>query len=92
VIIFDETYIPNIQKDYTNLYTSYVTKFGSNWSNSSNTGTFHLNVNNTASNSNANITTHLKFSDYNMFMNPPVFRRGICDKKAYSVTLPLGKT
>ena len=32
------------QKDYTNLYTSYVTNFGSNWSNSANTGTFHLNA------------------------------------------------
>ena len=50
------------QKDYTNLYTSCVTKFGSNWNNASNTGTFQLNVNNTASNSNANITAHLKFS------------------------------
>ena len=57
------------QKDYTNLYTSYVTNFGSNWSNSANTGTFHLNVNNTASNSNANITAHLKFSMLSLPLN-----------------------
>ena len=51
-----------IQKDYTNLYTSCVTYFGSNWNNTSNAGTFHLNVNNATSNSNANITGHLLFS------------------------------
>jgi len=50
------------QKDYTNLYTSCVTNFGSNWNNSSNAGTFQLNVNNSTSNSNSNITAHLKFS------------------------------
>lgn len=50
------------KEDYTNLYTSCVTNFSSNWNNASNTGTFHLNVNNTSSNSNANITAHLKFS------------------------------
>lgn len=49
-------------KDYTNLYSSYVTKFGSNWSNSSNAGTFYLNVNNSTSNSNSNISSHLLFS------------------------------
>lgn len=59
--------VPKTQKDYTNLYASCVTKFGSNWSNASNTGTFHLNVNNTSSNANANITTHLKFSDLFFF-------------------------
>ncbi len=54
-------------EDYTNLYTSCVTYFSSNWNNASNTGTFHLNVNNTASNSNANITAHLKFSMLHLF-------------------------
>lgn len=49
-------------KDYTNLYSSYVTYFGSNWSNSSNAGTFYLNVNNSTSNSNSNISSHLLFS------------------------------
>lgn len=62
VILHNELHLLKKQKDYTNLYTSCVTKFGSNWNNASNTGTFQLNVNNTASNSNANITAHLKFS------------------------------
>lgn len=57
------------QKDYTNLSASYVTNFGSNWGNGANTGTFHLNVNNTASNSNANITAHLKFSMLSLPLN-----------------------
>ena len=52
------------QKDYTNLYTSCVAKFGSNWNNTSNAGTFHLNVNNATSNSNTNITAHLLFSGF----------------------------
>lgn len=48
--------------DYTNLYTSCVAKFSGNWNNSTNAGTFQLNVNNTASNSATNITAHLLFS------------------------------
>ena len=55
---------PKIQKDYTNLYTSCVTNFGSNWNNATNAGTFLLNVNNATSNSNANITAHLLFSGF----------------------------
>lgn len=53
-----------MQKDYTNLYTSCVTYFGSNWNNATNAGTFLLNVNNATSNSNANITAHLLFSGF----------------------------
>lgn len=48
--------------DYTNLYTSCVAKFSGNWNNTANTGTFQLNVNNSTSNSNTNITAHLLFS------------------------------
>ena len=46
----------------TYLYSSTVTYFGSNYSNDANTGVFWLNVNNSTSNSNSNIDTHLKFS------------------------------
>lgn len=53
-----------MQKDYTNLYTSCVTYFGSNWNNATNAGTFLLNVNNATANSNANITAHLLFSGF----------------------------
>ena len=54
----------NIQKkkDYSNLYTSKVTKFSGKWNNTDNTGTFYFNLNNTSSNSNTNITAHLTFS------------------------------
>ena len=44
------------------MYTSCVAKFSGNWNNTANTGTFQLNVNNTSSNSNTNITAHLLFS------------------------------
>lgn len=50
------------KKDYTNLYTSCLTIFSSNWNNATNTGTFQLNVNNTFSLSNANVSAHLLFS------------------------------
>lgn len=56
-----------IQKDYTNLNASCVTYFSGNWNNTSNAGTFHLNVNNATSNSNANITAHLLFSVINFY-------------------------
>lgn len=58
------------KKDYTNLYASRVTNFSSNWSNSSNAGTFPLNVNHSTDNSNANITAHLKFSFSHCFQDP----------------------
>lgn len=48
--------------DNSNLNSSCVAKFGSNWNNTTNTGAFQLNVNNTSSNSNANISGHLLFS------------------------------
>ena len=41
---------------------SCVTKFSGKWDNGTKTGVFQLNVNNTASNSNTNITSHLLFS------------------------------
>lgn len=44
---------------YGNLNTSQVTNFRGNHSNDSNTGTFILHLNNSTSNSNANIATHL---------------------------------
>ena len=49
--------------DYSNLYTSYLPIFSSNWNNGSNTGTFQLNVNNSTANANSNIATHLMFSN-----------------------------
>lgn len=50
--------------DYTNLNGSYVTNAGSNWNDDDNTGTFYLNVNNSTSDSNDNVTAHLKFSNF----------------------------
>lgn len=50
-------------QDYTNLYTSCLTIFSSNWNNAANAGTFQLNVNNTFSLSNTNVTCHLLFSN-----------------------------
>lgn len=44
---------------WANLYTGHVPNFGSNWNNGTNAGTFQLNVNNSPSRVNANITTHL---------------------------------
>lgn len=57
------------QKDYAYLYASCVAYFGGYWSDSANTGTFHLNVNNTTSNSNTNIAAHLKFSMLSLPLN-----------------------
>lgn len=50
--------------DYANLYTSKVTYASGNYSNTDNAGVFQLNVNNSASNSNANISGHLLFSKF----------------------------
>lgn len=50
--------------DNTNLYTSKVTYGSGNYSNTDNAGVFQLNVNNSASNSNANISGHLLFSKF----------------------------
>lgn len=47
--------------DNGNLNSSCVTKFGGNYSNGDNAGVYYLNVNNTASNSNANIGGHEMF-------------------------------
>lgn len=44
---------------YRNLYTSHLANFSGNWTNTSNTGTFYLNVNHTASNSNSNYSRQL---------------------------------
>ena len=71
--------------DYTNLNTSCVAYFSGNWNNDTNAGTFHLNVNNTASNSNANITAHLMFYYFLISRLSPL-------RYTVSVTLPLGKT
>lgn len=45
--------------DNTNLNTDRLPNFSGNWTNTSNTGTFQLNVNNSTSNTNSNIGTHL---------------------------------
>ena len=55
-------------------------KFSGNWNNASNAGTFQLNVNNTSSTSNANVTSHLLFPNRFLVLH------------GESVTLPLGKT
>ena len=47
--------------DNSNLYDGCVTKFGGHYSNGDNAGVCYLNVNNTASNSNANIGGHVIF-------------------------------
>lgn len=60
--------LSHTEKDYTNLYTSCLTIFSSNWNNASNAGTFQLNVNNTFSLSNANVSSHLLFSKINRFL------------------------
>ena len=52
-----------IRIDYTNLNSSNLPNFSSNWNNDSNTSTFQLNVNNSTSNTNSNISTHLTFSN-----------------------------
>lgn len=48
--------------DYANLYTGNLPKFGGNWNNGTNAGTFYLNVNYSASNANSNLGTHLTLS------------------------------
>ena len=50
------------KKDYSNLNADHLPNFSGNWNNDLNAGTFYLNVNNSASNTNANISGHLKFS------------------------------
>ena len=49
--------------DNRNLNCGNVPIFSSNWTNSSNTSTFYLNVNNSPGNSNSNIGTHLTLWD-----------------------------
>lgn len=56
------------KKDYTNLYTSCLTIFSGNWNNALNAGAFQLNVNNTFSLSNANVSCHLLFSSNSIFL------------------------
>lgn len=63
--------------DYTNLNGSYVTNFGSNWSNSDNTGTFYLNVNNSTSDSNGYVSAHLKFSKGSYCLLNPRCKSGV---------------
>lgn len=86
------TYKKALSTDNSNLYAGKVTKFGSNWNNDTNAGAFQLNVNNASSNSNANITAHLKFSYlfYPCFHSCP-FSRFEINQGAF-ITLPLGKT
>ena len=48
--------------DYTNLNSSNLPNFSSNWNETSNTGTFQLQVNNSTTNSNSNIDSHSMFS------------------------------
>lgn len=44
---------------YGNLNTGYLTHFGTNWNNDSNSGTFNLQANNSTSNSNSNLTSRV---------------------------------
>ena len=50
--------------DYTNLNSSNLPNFSSNWNETSNTGTFQLQVNNSTTNSNSNIDSHSMFFYY----------------------------
>jgi len=50
------------KKDYSNLNADHLPNFSGNWNNDLNAGTFYLNVNYSTSNSNANLSGHLKFS------------------------------
>ena len=56
------------KKDYANLYASCLTIFSGNWNNALNAGAFQLNVNNTFSLSNANVSCHLLFSSNSIFL------------------------
>ena len=47
------------QPDNAKLNASYLPKVGGNWNNASNAGAFILNVNNSTTNTNANIGAHL---------------------------------
>lgn len=47
------------ETDNGNVYSSNVANAGGNWNNTCNTGAFHLNVNNSPSNANTNIGSHL---------------------------------
>jgi len=74
--------------DNTNLYTGNCANFSGNWNNGDNAGTFQLNVNNTASNSNSNLGTQQMFNS----VSGPRSRKGARPLiyKA-TVALPLGK-
>ena len=66
--------------DYTNLYASYLPQFSGNWNNGSNAGTFYLNVNNSTSNTDANITAQLMFSIfcYPLRLRPELICSCVC--------------
>lgn len=49
------------KEDYTNLYTSCLTIFSGNWNNATNASVFQLNLNNTFTISNTNVSAHLLF-------------------------------
>ncbi len=56
--------------DNANVNASRLAHTGGNWNNGSNTGAFHLNANNSASNTNPNIGSHLKFSKQSSLIYP----------------------
>ena len=59
--------------DNANVNTSRLAHTSGNWNNGSNTGAFHLNVNNSTSNANTNIGTHLMY-----FNNPFLYQSIMC--------------
>ena len=72
------------------LNSSRVAKSSANRNNTSKAGVFVRNLNNTSSNRNTNIGSHLKFqikTVFNLFQ-----KKKLSVLKLVSVTLPLGKT
>ena len=58
VIVSIWVFLPSL--DYCNSIASHLLKFGGIWNNGTKCGMFYLNVNNGASNANANIGSHLQ--------------------------------
>lgn len=57
--------------------TTAVTMAQPNWNDSDNTGTFQLNVNNSTSDSNDNVSAHLKFSKGSYCLLNPRCKSGV---------------
>ena len=58
--------------DNVNVNASRLAHTSGNYSNGANAGTFYLNVNNSTSNTNANIGSHLTFLKNSLFISNPI--------------------